>query len=50
MKEKKTISVGVRLSPTQEAYLQKLINEGKASTISGTIQYLINSYAILDNK
>ncbi|EOI1328056.1 hypothetical protein I5466_10810 [Citrobacter koseri] len=50
MKEKKTISVGVRLSPTQEAYLQKLIREGRASTISGAIQYLINQQVILGGK
>lgn len=50
MKEKKTRGVGVRLNETQEAYLQKLISEGRASTISGAIQYLINQQVILGGK
>ncbi|WP_185874207.1 hypothetical protein [Enterobacter asburiae] len=42
MKENKTRGVGVRLNETQEAYLQKIITDGKAKTISSAIQYLIN--------
>ncbi len=47
MKEKKTISVGVRLSPAQEEILKSLIACGKATTMSSAIQYLIQQYAIL---
>ncbi|CTR89536.1 hypothetical protein ACY2UH_004448 [Escherichia coli] len=50
MKEKKTISVGVRLNPTQEEILKSLIECGKATTISSAIQYLIHQYAILGSK
>ena len=50
MKEKKTISVGVRLSPTQEEILKSLIVCGKATTMSSAIQYLIQQYGILDSK
>ncbi len=50
MKEKKTISVGVRLSPTQEEILKSLIMCGKATTMSSAIQYLIQQYGILDSK
>lgn len=42
MKENKTRGVGVRLNGTQEAFLQKLISEGKAKSVSSAIQYLIN--------
>lgn len=42
MKENKTCGVGVRLNGTQEAFLQKLISEGKAKSVSNAIQYLIN--------
>ncbi|WP_181574074.1 hypothetical protein [Enterobacter sp. 148H3] len=42
MKEQKTRGVGVRLNGTQEAFLQKLISEGKAKSVSSAIQYLIN--------
>lgn len=50
MKEKKTINVGVRLSPTQEEILKSLIVCGKATTMSSAIQYLIQQYGILDSK
>lgn len=42
MKENTTCGVGVRLNGTQEAFLQKLISEGKAKSVSNAIQYLIN--------
>lgn len=42
MKTNKTRGVGVRLNEQQESYLIKLINDGKAKTVSGAIQYLIN--------
>lgn len=48
MKENKTRGVGVRLNETQEAYLQKLISDGKCRTISSAIQYLINISMIKD--
>ncbi|CAI1683785.1 Uncharacterised protein [Serratia liquefaciens] len=46
-KENKDLRVTVRLSETQKGYLECLINEGKASTISNAMQYLINQYAVL---
>lgn len=42
MKEKKSVSVGVRLNETQAAHIQKLVDDGKAKSISSAIQYLIN--------
>ncbi|EHO3777905.1 MULTISPECIES: hypothetical protein [Enterobacteriaceae] len=51
MAEKKTISVGVRLSEVQNNLLLQLVQEGKAKTISQAIHYLINQQIILgDNK
>lgn len=50
MKEQKTLGVGVRLNNTQHEALQKIINDGKANSISGAIQYLINQHIILGGK
>lgn len=50
MAEKKTVSVGVRLSEVQKNLLQQLIQEGKAKTISQAIHYLINQQIILSSK
>ncbi|WP_187775392.1 hypothetical protein [Kosakonia radicincitans] len=41
MKEQKTERVTVRLSVSQEQFLQTLIAAGKAKNISSAIQYLI---------
>lgn len=46
-KENKELRVSVRLSETQKGYLETLIKEGKATTISNAMQYLINQYGIL---
>lgn len=46
MKEKKSVSVGVRLNETQAAHIQKLVDDGKAKSISSAIQYLINMSVI----
>ncbi|MEN3752518.1 hypothetical protein ABC733_06735 [Mangrovibacter sp. SLW1] len=48
-KDNKSISVGVRLTPTQAAVLQKMVDAGKAKTISAAIQYLINVQGIQGN-
>jgi hypothetical protein len=46
MKEQKSISVGLRISEKQREAIQKIIDEGKAKTISTAIKYLINLYMI----
>ncbi len=45
-KENKTQVVSVRFTDTQKSALQKLVDSGKAKTIAGAIQYLINSHMI----
>jgi hypothetical protein len=47
MKENKTNVVSVRFTDTQKDSLQKVINEGKAKTLAGAIQYLINKHMVL---
>lgn len=49
MKENKTVSVGVRLSQSQNELLLKIVSEGKAKNVSAAIQYLINLYIIKDS-
>lgn len=47
-KDVKNKSIGVRLNESQMEVLQKIKNEGKATSISTAIQYLINQWAILN--
>lgn len=47
MKENKTNVVSVRITDPQKDSLQKIINEGKAKTLAGAIQYLINKHMVL---
>ena len=46
MKENKTISIGLRVTQFQVDLLDKIISEGKATTRSAAIHYLINQYGI----
>lgn len=46
-KGKKTRSIGVRITPLQEEYLQKLVDEGKVKNINQAIQYVLNQTIIL---
>lgn len=41
-------SIGVRLNESQMEVLQKIISEGKATSISTAIQYLINQWAVFN--
>ncbi|TWD33395.1 hypothetical protein [Pantoea sp. SJZ147] len=41
MKEKKDRAIGLRITESQERFLQKLIQDGKAKNVSAAIQYLI---------
>lgn len=50
MKEKKIISIGVRISEDQQKLLLALVDEGKVKTVSEAIHYLINQQAILGGK
>lgn len=50
MKENKTKAVAVRVTPTQEEALNKIVEGGTAKNYSQAIQYLINQYAILNSK
>lgn len=47
---KETRAIGVRITPLQEEYLQKLVDEGKVKNINQAIQYVLNSFIILNNK
>ncbi|HCA0103477.1 ribbon-helix-helix domain-containing protein [Pseudescherichia vulneris] len=47
MKEKKNNMVGTKLNDSQLQLLDRLIEEGKAKSRSGSIQYLINEKIIL---
>ncbi|WP_210484278.1 hypothetical protein [Pantoea ananatis] len=42
MKENKESKITARISETQNQFIKKLIDEGKAKTPSAAIQYLIN--------
>ena len=42
MKETKDKQITVRLNPTQETVLQKMVNSGEHKTIAAAVQYLIN--------
>ncbi|WP_413502249.1 hypothetical protein [Serratia proteamaculans] len=46
-KKNKNKQINVRLSDTQMQYLQQIVDNGKATTQSGALTYLINLYAIL---
>lgn len=48
MKKENSRSIGLRITPLQEAYLQKLVDEGKAKNINQAIQYVLNSYIVLN--
>lgn len=48
MKEKKNNMVGVKLNDAQLQLLDKLIEEGKSKSRSGSLQYLINEKLILE--
>lgn len=48
-KFKKTKVVAVRINEQQYHALHVLINNGKAQSISGAIQYLISQHIILGN-
>lgn len=47
---KETRSIGVRITPLQEEYLQKLVDKGKVKNMNQAIQYILNSFIILNNK
>ncbi len=47
---KETRSIGVRINPLQKEYLQKLVDEGKVKNMNQAIQYVLNSFIILNNK
>lgn len=44
----KNKQINVRLTEEQIAHLQKIVDAGKAATISSALVYLINQYAILN--
>ncbi|MCO4162984.1 hypothetical protein K8D15_07250 [Citrobacter youngae] len=48
MKEQKEYKITVRLNETQHNVLQKIIDEGKAKSISTALQYLLNQHALFD--
>lgn len=48
MKKETTRSIGVRITPLHESYLQKLVDEGKVKNINQAIQYVLNSYITLN--
>ena len=50
MKEQKNISIGLRITPTQAALLDQLIENRLVKTRSEAVQYLIMQYGILKNK
>ncbi|EMF23079.1 hypothetical protein H262_11559 [Citrobacter freundii GTC 09479] len=47
---KETRSIGVRITPLQEEYLQKLVDKGKVKNMNQAIQYMLNSYIALSSK
>lgn len=47
---KETRSIGVRITSLQEEYLQKLVDVGKVKNMNQAIQYVLNSFIILNNK
>lgn len=50
MAKEKTRAIGVRITPLQEEYLQKLVNDGKAKNLNQALQYVLNSHIALSNK
>lgn len=48
MKQNKNNMVGVKLNDAQLQLLDKLIEEGKSKSRSGSLQYLINEKLILE--
>lgn len=50
MKKESTRSIGVRITPLQESYLQKLVDEGRVKNINQAIQYVLNSHIVLNSK
>nr|WP_165383687.1 hypothetical protein [Rahnella sp. RFA10(1/100)] len=46
MKDKKTISVGVRLTEAQDKFLQKKVDDGEVKSKSAAIQEIINKAMI----
>ncbi|MGY3112699.1 hypothetical protein ACVWYV_000930 [Pantoea eucalypti] len=48
MKKENSRSIGVRITPLQEEYLQKLVNEGKARNTNQAIQYVLNCFIALN--
>lgn len=47
---KETRTIGVRITPLQEEYLQKLVDKGKVKNMNQAIQYMLNSYIALSSK
>ena len=45
-----TRAIGVRITPVQEEYLQKLIDDGKVKNLNQALQYILNSYIVLNSK
>ncbi|EMO5716221.1 hypothetical protein RVW00_001162 [Enterobacter bugandensis] len=50
MAKETTRSIGVRITPVQEEYLQKIVDDGKTKNLNQAIQYVLNSYIVLSNK
>ncbi|CAD5357710.1 conserved protein of unknown function [Citrobacter freundii] len=50
MAKETTRAIGVRITPLQEEYLQKLVVKGKVKNMNQAIQYVLNSFIILNNK
>lgn len=48
--EKKGKQVNVRLNEFQISVLQRIVDDGKAKSISGALVYLINSYSVTNTK
>ena len=50
MAKETTRAIGVRITPLQEEYQQKLVDKGKVKNMNQAIQYVLNSFIILNNK
>lgn len=48
--EKKEKQVNVRLNEFQISVLQRIVDDGKAKSISSALVYLINTYTIINTK
>lgn len=50
MAKETTRAIGVRITPLQEEYLQKLVDDGKVKNLNQALQYVLNSFIILNSK